>query len=99
MDHREAAVRALPEHLKMRMAQLALAGWQIEYHPRSQTTPTWSARYRPGEVVNANGDIYTLKVYSTSTLLTLLDQMVDVVADMQSDDLAARYYQLLGAAL
>ena len=74
----EQAVKALPVFLQRRMAHLVLSGWVITKDGGSY--PSWSARH----AMTATHPVACKKLYASSTLLTLLTQMVGVVEDMEA---------------
>ena len=68
----EQCVKALPEFAANRMARLVLGGWRFENV--GQVYPSWKATH-PNN---------WKRLYTASTLLTLLGQMGDVLQDTEA---------------
>ena len=90
-DHVEEAIKALPRVHQCRMAHLVLRGWHIQcslyagdaHNLYGKSRQSWTARLQDevNEELDAFHNAYRLKIYSATTLLTLLDQMVGVVKE------------------
>src|SRR5579859_7682853 len=68
----EQCIASLPQDLQERMARLVLGGWQ--FLKVGKVYPSWKA-------TDPNN---WRKLYAGSTLLTLLNQMADVVQDTEA---------------
>lgn len=90
-DHVEQAVIALPPVLQRRMAHLVLRGWVIGCTMTRFNSASWTARLPAAEAIRHVGTNldFALKIYSSHTLLTLLDQMCGVVESMELYSLGA----------